>query len=909
MSHSAPHPSGPWARLGAALVRHARPVALVLLAAAAAAGIAAGLLLKVRPGYVDLLDPTSALQRRYLDLLGELGNVEALHVIIESEDATAAGAAADALAADIRALRDASGEPLASSVVSRIDKEALSDRAPAWLPARELERLAAWPELSGLVADPSPARLLGALRRGVATMANEDAVAAMASEASASGAASDAGASPEALAGLLEGLDAIAAGRAPATSASLLSASAEGSDLLDSEGRIQLQPGRLLITVMPVDTSNDAAILEVLVSGVRDAARGLNARSHAPVGVALTGAPALIVDEMSAVRRDVALASGLSFALVTLLFFVSFNSLRHVAFAVVANACGLALTFGAAYFLVGYLNLFSSVFAAVLAGLGIDFGIHFINFYEARRRDGLDAAAALVSSYASVVPPIAISAVTTAAAFLMIMSSEFAGFSQLGLISGVGVLLCLLTAFTLVPCLLAWSARSRPLHAAASRQPWSLPLLMLPVRSWRLVVPAGAVLMVLALGAALRLEFDHDLMNLQPAGTEAVELQRESEQRIGTHPAFSLAESVEEARARAAAFRALPSVASVRTPADALPPPDEGRPEALRLLSARLAEEAPQSHLAPIDLDATRLEAEALHAELLALQDLAFEGGRAQDVLALERPLLAAASLSASLAAPEAEARLHALRVDLAASAQRMTALLPELAERGVGPHDLPAGLRDLVGASGRIAVMVMPRESVWNRPALLGFLAEIRGVDADITGPAVQIAEITELMRVSLRRAALLAFAVIVILVLASTRSFRFTFLALFPLLCGFVMMLGLMEMLGVPLNPANLVALPLLLGIGVDGGMHLVHRWHATGDAARAIVDVGHALLITSLTTVAGFLPLMLAQHRGIRSLGAAACLGSLGMLLAVMILAPALLAGIDAWRSRRARSEASA
>jgi predicted RND superfamily exporter protein len=176
--------------------------------------------------------------------------------------------------------------------------------------------------------------------------------------------------------------------------------------------------------------------------------------------------------------------------------------------------------------------------------------------------------------------------------------------------------------------------------------------------------------------------------------------------------------------------------------------------------------------------------------------------------------------------------------------------------------------------------------------------------VDPEITGPPVQVLEMTELMRVSLLRAAGIALAAIVLLVAISMRSILGSALALLPLLVGFALMLGVLSWLDIPLNPANLVALPLLLGIGVDGGMHLAHRWMDLRDSATLLKDVGHALLITSLTTVAGFLPLLLARHQGIRSLGVVTCIGSLAMLLSAVILVPALLALFDDPAKRAAR-----
>jgi hopanoid biosynthesis associated RND transporter like protein HpnN len=876
---------GRWTRLGAAIAAHPRRVIVVVTIASALAGIVAGLFLRVRPGYVDLLDEREPTQRRYRELLDEVGNVESLAVVVESTDEAAAGRFVDRFAPAVAGILDEKGAPRASLVISRVDPSFFAERLPAYLPAPALEEIAALPDLDALVADPSLPRILAEIRARLAAEA-------AAADPHATGSAGT-------LAILLDGMASAIEKGGGAESVIAAALPGQGADL-DAAGHLRLGPGRLLVTVMPADAKNDYQVLEPLVRDVRDAAKRL---AEPGVSVKLTGAPVLIVDEMRAVRGDVALASMLSFVLVTLLFFVSFDALRHVVFAAIANACGLALTFGAAYLLVGYLNLFSSIFAAVLAGLGIDFGVHFISHYEARRRHGEGAELALSHTYGHVVPPIAVSALITAAAFLTVSTSAFAGFSQLGVISAVGVVLCLVTAFTLVPALLSTDARRRAGRATRpGREPWSSSLLQWPVKHARVIAPLGLLLVLAAAVGSAGLKFDHDLMNLQPGGTEAVALQRDASGRhVDTHPAIALARSVEEARELSRRFRERGSVARVASPADALPEPDAARPAALAHLAERLEHVAPAA-ASPVRVEDAREQAAGLEADLVALQDLAFEGGDKDAIAGLDAALAAAGRLRKALDAPEAAARLGSLRDDAAKLLGAMIARLPALSRDSVRLEDLPDALESLVGRHGRIAVVVTPKESTWNRPALERFVGDVTAVDPEITGPAIQVATITELMRTSLLRCSALSIGVITLLVLLSTRSVTKTVLSLVPLLSGFVLMLWWMRLLGVPLNPANLVALPLLLGIGVDAGVHLIHGWREQGSAAAAVDEVGHALLITSLTTVAGFVPLLLARHHGIRSLGAATCLGSLGMLLAATVLMPAFLAVLD---KRAARS----
>ena len=136
------------------------------------------------------------------------------------------------------------------------------------------------------------------------------------------------------------------------------------------------------------------------------------------------------------------------------------------------------------------------------------------------------------------------------------------------------------------------------------------------------------------------------------------------------------------------------------------------------------------------------------------------------------------------------------------------------------------------------------------------------------------------------------LAFGAIAVLVGISLRSWLGLLLALGPVVTGFLLALGTLAWAGIPLNPANLVALPLILGIGVDHGVHVAHRWLSRRDVGAAMAEVGHAIVITSLTTVAGFSGLLVASHRGVRSLGVVACVGACAMLFTSVVLLPSAL-----------------
>lgn len=206
----------------------------------------------------------------------------------------------------------------------------------------------------------------------------------------------------------------------------------------------------------------------------------------------------------------------------------------------------------------------------------------------------------------------------------------------------------------------------------------------------------------------------------------------------------------------------------------------------------------------------------------------------------------------------------------------------------------LPASLRDrYVGESGRLLLRVYPRGDIWDRGATARFIEALRRVDPDVTGPPVHTFEASRALTRGYGQAGLYALVAIFALSAVFFRHVGHAALSMVPLLAGAGWTVGLMAALGMDFNLANLFALPLILGMGVDNGMNLVARFREEG-GRRFVLDtaVGKSMLLASLTTIAGFGVLLLAQHRGIASLGLLLTIGTSNILLASLTLLPALL-----------------
>jgi predicted RND superfamily exporter protein len=207
---------------------------------------------------------------------------------------------------------------------------------------------------------------------------------------------------------------------------------------------------------------------------------------------------------------------------------------------------------------------------------------------------------------------------------------------------------------------------------------------------------------------------------------------------------------------------------------------------------------------------------------------------------------------------------------------------------------NLPKVVRDrFIGRSGRFLVQIYPRGDIWEDVALSRFIGALRTVDADITGPPVQTYNIATVMRRGYEHAAVLALIAVFVFVFADFRNLRDTALATVPLLFGGAWLLEAMGWLGWEFNLANLFAVPILIGMGVDNGVNMLYRWREERDKSALILSkaVGKSVTISSLTTIAGFGALIAAEHRGISSLGWVLSLGVTLILVATLVVLPAL------------------
>ncbi|MEM9174398.1 MAG: MMPL family transporter [Myxococcota bacterium] len=617
--------------------------------------------------------------------------------------------------------------------------------------------------------------------------------------------------------------------------------------------------------------------------------------------VRMTGDIVLNFDEMSLLRTQVAGAGVGSFVVVALLLFAGLRSGRLVLATVTSLLFGLVVTAGFATLAIGHLNMISVAFAVLFIGLGVDFGIHLCMRFQELREAGAAPDEALQGSARGVGTSLLLCAITTSVGFFSFVPTDFVGVAELGVIAGVGMLIGATSSFTILPAILAGASRR-------AEDGMRLPTLRLPtwpVRHAPIVVGVCAVLLVAGASRLPELTFDQNPLNVRDPAAESVQTYRDllADSDRSPWPLEVLAGSADEADAIARRFEALVEVDRARTLSDFVPKDQAAKLEAIEEMAYFVDWGAVRKREGPQRAAESIASLRALRDALAAAGGLPAETARA--AVGLERALSGVLDRLAA-EGPEAQtARIAALEDRLLGGLPELLARLDRAMQaRPIALADLPAHVREeRISETGLHRVEVVPAEDLTRPGALDRFVAAGRSVTEALSGPAVRIQASAQAVTRALIQA--LASAVVVILVFLALlwRRASDVVLVMLPLLFAGVSTGASMVLLGIPFNFADVIVLPLLLGIGVDSGIHMVHRARIREDAREALLSTStaRAVVFSAATTIASFGTLAMVPHRGMANLGQLLVVGVAWTVLANLMLLPALLE----LRERRGRA----
>ena len=673
------------------------------------------------------------------------------------------------------------------------------------------------------------------------------------------------------------------------------------SQILSQEGYLTAENDRLLF-VLVEDRPADRGFVKhaVPLQALRDHIKAVQ-HDFPDVQAGVTGSMALGSDEMVSSQRDTALATVLSLISVGALYIAIFWEVWSPLRVQIALQLAICWSLGWATLTVGHLNILSVTFAPVLIGLADNLGIHLAARYSEERTAGHDFRTAMEIAARQTGPGIVTAGISVILAFYAVMLANFPGLAELGFIAGSGELLCMVASFTVLPALFAVGQRYLRTRATAwqvqERRSWS-GLGRFP----RLTLAGLGVLTLLGLLVSPLPKFDYNLLHLQAKGTESVvwenRLLEESDR--SSWYALSTADSLAALHRKKAQFAALPVVDRVESLASMLPPDQEER---LALLAA----------VAPVveSISATWENVELIDVEELSstLEKIRFKLQQppadwdstkrpSEEALTAARTTLIAVQERLKTMPPAtASQALDALQRGLMADfAAKWTLLQHNVHPKGpVTLADVPSYLRErFVGKSGRYLLQIFARDNIWEREPMQTFVHQLQTIDADVTGPPVVALYSIQNMQQGYVRGGVYALITIVGVTLMHFRRLKPTWLALLPLGVAALWMPPCMALFGVQMNIANLIVIPLFMGMAIDNGIHLVDRALEPPRAAseRTTQSTGKAVVLATLTTIAGFGSLMVARHAGIFSFGLLLALSVTCNLVAVFTVLPLLL-----------------
>jgi uncharacterized protein len=602
--------------------------------------------------------------------------------------------------------------------------------------------------------------------------------------------------------------------------------------------------------------------------------------------VRITGQVALADEEFATVAQGAAAGLLGSLVLITLWLFLAVRSWRLIVPILMTLVLGLMLTVLFAAAAVGKLNLVSVGFGVLFVGIAVDFAIQFSVRYREFRFETNDPATAMTETARRVGVQILIAALATAAGFLAFVPTDFSGVAELGLIAGAGMIMAFVCTLGFLPAAItlfrpkgevadvgfAFAARVDPVI----------------VRRRRMVLAGAALLAVAAIAVSPKLEFDSDPLDTKNPNTEAMRTLRDLIDNPLTNPYTIdvLTPDADVAKALGAKLETLPSVSGVISINSFVPSDQKQKLAVIADANTILAPTlAPRGSAAPITAEQVRMAAKAALGQITPAlaklpkdHPLALIAGDLRQMLTAPDNVLMDTDAALTRFLPGQLARL---RLALGAEPVTLSSIPTDFA-------------RDWILPDGRARLQVNPKPEVRTPQGLRTFVEQVTAVAPDAGGSAVTIAATADTIVGAFREAAILAVVAIAVILFGLLRRLLDVALVMAPLLLSALLTLLVAVLLPLPLNFANIIALPLLLGVGVSFNIYFVMNWRA-GQQHPLGSATARAILFSALTTGTAFGSLALSGHPGTASMGKLLLISLGCTLLASLVFIPALLASM--------------
>jgi uncharacterized protein len=668
------------------------------------------------------------------------------------------------------------------------------------------------------------------------------------------------------------------------------------------------------VFVHPKDSSEEYRTLKPFIERVRTVADELIAKAKTegrPVPtVAFTGLPAVVFEEYTAIQNDITLVLISAAIFVLLLILVVVRSMRWALVIFIPMGVGVLWSSGLTLFTIGHLTIITSGFTAILFGLGVDYGIFTSSRIAEERRTGQPLVESISGGMGASFKAVLTAGGASVLIFGALSSVEFPGFAELGIVAATGVLLVLVSTVAVQPALYAlFPPRMKDAFSDSSMAGKKRESSGFAVSKFTAAFVVGVALLACGIGVweGVHIPFDYDVLSMLPKNSESARYQRRmvAESDYQSEVVIFTASSIEQARKINADASLKKSIARVQSITNLFPEDAATRAVTAReigRITARSAYVKKTYELDRVGLNERTFEqlreTITLGLEMIGdSEEQAFSAGHANLVKSLDKLRTRLEEISERLSASPETARvrsemyLHVL-LDTAREGLRVISAWERAAP--LTPEALPPTLKDrFFAADGTMAVYAFPAESVYNSAALDRLMNDVYNVSQDATGFPTTHQVFSKTVVKSFVQGTLLALGVALLWILLVLKSIRRFLIAALPLLLGGGWMLGVLYVVGMPYNYANIIALPLVMGLAVDYGVWFGHRRYELKDltSVQVALVAGKAILLAAGTVLAGLGAITLANYQGISSMGLAITVGLLCCLVTSLFIGPAI------------------
>ena len=642
---------------------------------------------------------------------------------------------------------------------------------------------------------------------------------------------------------------------------------------------------RRFIQVQPILDFTALRPGRAATEAISNIASGLKLDTLFQARVRQTGPIPMNDDEFGTIKQNMGVTVILSLAIVLAILWLALRSIRIVLAVVVTVAAGLAMSAAAGLFLVGAFNLISIAFFTLFVGLGVDFAIQFSVRYRAERHEHHDLGAALHSAATKAGIPLALATVAITAGFISFMPTAYLGLSELGEIAGIGMVIAFFASITLLPALLT------VLNPGGEPNPLGL-VVLAPVDRFmerhRVPIVAITILAVtLASPLLLYLPFDFNPLHLQNPKVESVAtyLELRNDPQTGANAIEIEANDLAGADAMAHRIGALPQVSQTMTLSSLVP---QDQDEKIKLIHAAAAKI--DASLNPEKVEEPPTDQDNI-SDLSGTSESLSKSAASGDTAGADAARRLAGLLS-KLAAAEPSARARAQSAIVEPLKQSLNQLRQELQPQRVSIGTLPSEIaREWVAPDGRYRIEVLPKGDPENTDTLRSFVTAVLGIAPQATGPAVLLFESGKTVIRAFIISGAFALSAITVILFVALRRVGDVLLTLIPLLVAGMVTLELCVVFHLPLNFANIIALPLLLGVGVAFKIYYIMAWRA-GKTGLLQSSLTRAVLFSAMTTATAFGSLWFSSNPGTSSMGELMALALACTMTAAVFFQPLLM-----------------